>query len=555
MTHQLLTTRSWDFLGLPQTPPQELPLEAEVIIGMLDTGIWPDSPSFSDDGFGPPPSRWKGAGQNFTCNNKIIGARVYDHDQGSISGLSPLDEVGHGSHTASTVAGRALANVSYGGLAAGTARGAVPDARLAIYKVCVGEFCSSADILAGFDDAIADGVDIISFSIGGMFPMQYFESAQAIGSFHAMRRGVLTSASAGNSGLDGGHVSNVAPWMLSVAASSIDRRFVDTLVLGNGDTIVGTSINTFPTVANATLALPPRESCDPDNLGGSLYRGKILLCPHDGSDGQGPLLAGAAGIVLVTDSPDVAFELPLPGLDPDLSAPGIDIIALWSPLATPKVPYNLISGTSMACPHASGAAAYVKSFHRDWSPAMIMSALITTATPMNTPGNSKTTAFKYGAGQLNPVKANDPGLVYDASESDYIAILCVQGYNATQLALITGFNATVSPSDLNYPTMAAHVEAGKNFNVSFPRTATNVGAASDAYDVKIIISIEAAKDIAIVVSPSKLEFSAQNQKIPFTVTVSGVPPLDGQVHSAAIVWYNNEHEVRSPVVVYTEADW
>ncbi|KAF8677868.1 hypothetical protein HU200_046411 [Digitaria exilis] len=110
---------------------------------------------------------------------------------------------------------------------------------------------------------------------------------------------------------------------------------------------------------------------------------------------------------------------------------------------------------------------------------------------MNTPGNSKTTAFKYGAGQLNPVKANDPGLVYDASESDYIAILCVQ----------------------------------------------------------------AAKDIAIVVSPSKLEFSAQNQKIPFTVTVSGVPPLDGQVHSAAIVWYNNEHEVRSPVVVYTEADW
>ncbi|KAF8732026.1 hypothetical protein HU200_015981 [Digitaria exilis] len=508
--------------------------------------------------------------------SKIIGARVYDHDQGSISGLSPLDEVGHGSHTASTVAGRAVANVSYGGLAAGTARGAVPGARLAIYKVCVGEFCSSADILAGFDDAIADGVDIISFSIGGMFPMQYFESAQAIGSFHAMRRGVLTSASAGNSGLDGGHVCNVAPWMLSVAASSIDRRFVDTLVLGNGDTIVGTSINTFPTVVNAALAFPPRESCDPDNLRGGSYRGKILLCPHDGSDGQGPLLAGAAGIVLVTDSPDVAFEQSRcnsgqvrPNHDvcqqhkPDLSAPGIDIIASWSPIASPKVPYNIISGTSMACPHASGAAAYVKSFHRDWSPAMIMSALITTATPMNTPGNSKTTAFKYGAGQLNPVKANDPGHVYDASESDYIAMLCVQGYNATQLTLITGSNTTVcpdgsrtgSPSDLNYPTMAAHVEAGKNFNVSFPRTATNVGAASDAYDVKIIIAIEAAKDIAIVVSPSKLEFSAQNQKITFTVTVSGVPPLDGQVHSAAIVWYNNEHEVRSPVVVYTEADW
>nr|CAB3455949.1 unnamed protein product [Digitaria exilis] len=220
----------------------------------------------------------------------------------------------------------------------------------------------------------------------------------------------------------------------------------------------------------------------------------------------------------------------------------------------------------MACPHASSAAAYVKSFRRDWSPAMIMSALITTATPTNTPGNSKTTAFKYGAGQLNPVKANNPGVVYDALENDYVAMLCAQGYNATQLALITGSNTTVcpdgstavSPSDLNYPTMAAHVEPGNNFTISFPRTVTNVGGANDAYDVKIIIAIEAAKDIAIDVSPSRLEFSAPYQKISFTVTVSGVAPLDGQVHSAAIVWYNNEHEVRSPVVVYSStrlADW
>nr|CAB3452224.1 unnamed protein product [Digitaria exilis] len=140
MTHQLLTTRSWDFLGLPQPSPQGLPVQGEVIVGMLDTGIWPSSPSFSDDGFGLPPSRWKGTCQNFTCNNKIIGVRVYDYRQGSISGLSPLDEVGHGSHTASTVAGRAVANVSFGGLATGTARGAVPGARLAIYKVSVGVF-------------------------------------------------------------------------------------------------------------------------------------------------------------------------------------------------------------------------------------------------------------------------------------------------------------------------------------------------------------------------------------------------------------------------------
>ncbi|CAN6171242.1 unnamed protein product [Urochloa humidicola] len=623
-SHKLLTTRSWDFLGLPQTPPEELTLEGEVIVGVLDGGIWPDSPSFSDDGFSPPPSRWKGVCQNFTCNNKIIGARAYSH--GSSVGVSPLDNDGHGSHTASTVAGREVRNISFNGLAAGTARGAVPGARLAIYKVC-GDDCGDANILAGFDDAIADGVDVISISLGTLFPLQYFRDSQAIGCFHAMRHGVLTSASAGNSGMEGLKVVNIAPWILSVAASSIDRRFINKIVLGNGDTIVGISVNAFPTVENATLVFPTNGSCDQDKLAGGPYKGKIVLCPLQNgtlklNDSSGPLSAGAAGAVVVQDAPDVAFVMPLPGLavtqdqfdeilayvkntsnpvgtidssettvdpqapvaasfsspgpnhvtpgilKPDLSAPGIDILAAWSPLASPsddpndkrKVLYNIQTGTSMACPHASGAAAYVKSLHRDWSPAMIMSALITTATPMDTPANSGSTALKYGAGQLNPVKARDPGLVYDASEGDYVAMLCAQGYNATHLALVTGSNATTcaatdgstaasSGSDLNYPTMAARVEPGQNFTVSFPRTVTNVGAASAVYDVKVVTSTEDLA-LAVAVSPSKLEFSEQSQKISFTVMVSGVAPGPAQVVSAAVVWYNDEHEVRSPVVVY-----
>ncbi|CAN6180705.1 unnamed protein product [Urochloa humidicola] len=627
-TYEPLTTRSWDFLGFPQTTIEELSLEGDIIIGMLDTGIWPDSPSFSDDGLGPPPSWWKGVCQNFTCNNKIIGARAYRN--GSSDGLSPLDDEGHGSHTASTVAGRAVTNVSFDGLAAGVARGAVPGARLAVYKVCWnGGGCTGVDMLAAFDDAIADGVDVISFSIGGPEPSPYFRSTPAIGSFHAMRSGVLTSTSAGNSGLSGGHVCNVAPWMLSVAASSIDRRFVDRVVLGNGETIVGASVNTFPTLTNATLAFPAGGSCDPDNLAGGSYEGKILLClPQNNiSRRADPLSAGAAGVIFATRQFDVAFVLPLPGLTvtrdefnqimayvnstsnpvatidrtvttgnpeapvvasfsspgpnlitpgilkPDLSAPGIDIIASWSMLNSPtgnlndhrRVQYNIISGTSMSCPHASGAAAYVKSFHRDWSPAMIMSALITTATSMDTPGNSNSTALKYGAGQLSPVKARDPGLVYDASESDYVAMLCAQGYNATQLALVTGSNTTTcvaaggsnstaagsSGSDLNYPTMAARVEPGKNFTVSFPRTVTNVGGATDTYDVMVVyVGESAARDIDVDVSPSKLEFSEKNQKVSFTVTVSGVVPAEGQVYSADVVWYNDEHDVRSPVVVY-----
>nr|CAB3455942.1 unnamed protein product [Digitaria exilis] len=184
----------------------------------------------------PPPSRWKGACQNFTCNNKIIGARAYHN---GVTGMSPVDDHGHGSHTASIVAGRAVSNVSLDGLATGTARGAVPGARLAVYRVCWQRaHCADVDILAAFDDAIADGVDVISMSIGSFDPSPYFEDAAAIGSFHAMRRGVLTSAGAGNAGVDGGNVCNVAPWMLSVAASSTDRQLVDKIVLGNGKTIV-----------------------------------------------------------------------------------------------------------------------------------------------------------------------------------------------------------------------------------------------------------------------------------------------------------------------------
>ncbi|KAM0068949.1 putative cucumisin [Helianthus debilis subsp. tardiflorus] len=66
---QLLTTRSWDFIGFPQDV-KRAPLESDVIVGMLDSGVWPESESFKDDGFGPPPAKWKGscASANFTCN-------------------------------------------------------------------------------------------------------------------------------------------------------------------------------------------------------------------------------------------------------------------------------------------------------------------------------------------------------------------------------------------------------------------------------------------------------------------------------------------------------
>ena len=166
--------------------------------------------------------------------SKIIGAKYYKSDgdfgQGDID--SPRDSEGHGSHTASTAAGRLVSDANLFGLGSGTARGAVPGARIAVYKVCWSNGCSEADILAAFDDAIADGVDIISLSVGGG-ALDYFEDSIAIGAFHSMKNGILTSNSGGNSGPDPETISNVSPWSLTVAASTIDRKFVAKVKLDN----------------------------------------------------------------------------------------------------------------------------------------------------------------------------------------------------------------------------------------------------------------------------------------------------------------------------------
>ncbi|PKI44380.1 hypothetical protein CRG98_035239 [Punica granatum] len=124
---------------------------------------------------------------------------------------------------------------SFFGLANGTARGAVPSSRIAIYRVCDSQdSCEGAGILAAFDDAIADGVDIITVSLGGQFPTPFDVDSIAIGSFHAMSNGILVTHSAGNSGPDRQTVASVAPWVLTVAANTIDRKFISKLELNDG---------------------------------------------------------------------------------------------------------------------------------------------------------------------------------------------------------------------------------------------------------------------------------------------------------------------------------
>lgn len=159
--------------------------------------------------------------------------------------ISARDAQGHGTHVSSSAAGAYVANVSYDGVGVGTARGGAPRARLAVYKVCwavQGGVCAGADILKGFDDAIRDGVDVLTLSIASSSLPLYSEvdgrDSIAIGSFHAVQRGIAVVCGAGNEGPSPQSVKNIAPWIINVAASTMDRAFRTQITLGNNITFL-----------------------------------------------------------------------------------------------------------------------------------------------------------------------------------------------------------------------------------------------------------------------------------------------------------------------------
>jgi subtilisin family serine protease len=186
---------------------------------------------------------------------KLIGARYYGSQPGtaalassnaSLSEAAPFpaetegsarDTIGHGTHCASTAAGAAVADADYYGLARGAAKGGAPASRVATYKVCTLGGCSSSALLKAVDDAVSDGVDVISISIGmsSAFASDFLSDPIALGAFHAHQRGVLVVCSGGNDGPNPYTVVNSAPWILTVAASTIDRTFQSSIVLGNGN--------------------------------------------------------------------------------------------------------------------------------------------------------------------------------------------------------------------------------------------------------------------------------------------------------------------------------
>jgi subtilisin family serine protease len=506
--YELRTTRTPEFLGLDGTDalsPQS-GTGSDVIVGVLDTGVWPERPSYDDAGFGPVPAGWKGKceeGGDFNasaCNKKLIGARFflagYEADNGPMDttkeSRSPRDNDGHGTHTSSTAVGGVVRGADLLGYAAGTA----PRARVATYKVCWLGGCFSSDILKAMELAVADGVDVLSLSLGGD-SSDYYRNSIAVGAFSAMERGIFVSCSAGNAGPGAATLSNGAPWITTVGAGTIDRDFPAVVTLGNGANYTGASLYTSkPLPSAAPLFYTGNASnnsmsafCMMGSLVPEKVRGKIVICGR-GSNGRvqkdivvraatgaGMILANTAanGEKLVADahiipgarmgqkagdalrayavsdpnptanivfagtkvgiqpSPVVAaFSSRGPNtvtsgiLKPDIIAPGVNILAAWSgsvgptpiPDDTRRVGFNIISGTSMACPHVSGLAALLRAAHPEWSPVAIRSALMTTAYNEYPNGNgildvstgNPATPLDVGAGHVDPAKAVDPAL-------------------------------------------------------------------------------------------------------------------------------------------------
>ncbi|KAK4278885.1 hypothetical protein QN277_016665 [Acacia crassicarpa] len=225
-----------------------------------------------------------------------------------------------------------------------------------------------------------------------------------------------------------------------------------------------------------------------------------------------------------------------------------------------SVKYNIQAGTSMACPHVTGTSAYVKTFHPDWSPAAVKSAIMTTAKPMNMTPNDvdHVGEFSYGSGHVNPVQAVDPGLIYDLSKEDYIQMFCNLGYDLTTIRQISGAKSVTchgSPDrslvkNTNYPSMGITVKANQPFNVMINRTVTNVGSANSNYKVSVLLPN--SKLMSIKVEPQTLSFKSLNEKRSFVVTIVGGNLPKAKVLTSSLVWSDGTHNVRSPILVNVE---
>jgi hypothetical protein len=602
-----------------------------LIIGVLDTGIDTSNPSLKPLSEPRPDAaviakKWKGGcdpGQSdapkVVCNNKVIGAQYF---RGGLSQPtkrdwnSPMDAEAHGTHTATTAAGDEDVAASVPDTAiSGRISGIAPAARIAAYKVCWSSGCWASDVVAGYDKAVADGVDVINYSVGGD-PTDSVTIPQYMAMLNAAKAGVFVSASAGNSGP--GTASNSVPWVTSVAASTHDVGYRTTVTLGNGSSYTGVGVNTSalpsaPLVNGAKAAksgVPADQAklCKPDTINPAKAKEAIVLCARgDNSrlDKSAQVkAAGGIGMVLYNTKPTDeevgdAHTIPSVHIDsaagkavtayadssgasaklsaartvhqespqiagfssgglgnndlisPDITAPGVDIVAGTTPGGENgafKGNEGLMSGTSMASPHLAGLALLVRSMHPDWSPAEVRSALMTTATtttkahkPIRRSGSDHpATPVDFGAGQVVPNAAVDPGLVYNATSADWTSYICALGQTpvTSDGSDPCAIARKIDPSDLNNPTIAAGDLVDSK---TITRTVTNVSDTPGVYTA----TLDAPSGFKAEISPRKLTVApggSATYRVTFTRTDA---PFGDWSYGSVTLKDEQNHTVRS----------
>ena len=623
-----------------------------VIIGIIDSGIWPENESFSDrtgtNGNGTNSGKlgyqqipgWHGKctpGEAFPaskCNQKVIGAQRFNEAWGGDAGLkaerpwefaSPRDYNGHGSHTASTAAGNNGVALTGPASTFGRASGMAPRARIAVYKVLWslqdGSQASgfTSDLVAAIDQAVADGVDVINFSISGT-STNFLEPVQVAFLF-AADAGVFVAAAAGNAGPTVGTVAHPAPWITTVAAGTHNRDGQGSVTLGSGATFTGASLATpvasRPFIDSTAAGLPGASASEVAlcfsaslvNNGAPVLdpvkvAGKIVLCDRGTNARVDKSLAvraaGGVGMVLVNVSPNtlnadlhsvptvhvaetarptlkayaatpgatatinqatIVFNVPAPltaafssrgplvagggdVLKPDVIAPGQDIVAAVAPPGNAGLLYSVYSGTSMSSPHVAGLAALLRDLHPDWSPMMIKSALMTSASDvLDGPNTNPLVIFRQGGGHVRPNLAGDPGLVYDSDVSDWLAFLCgsTNGVDPTACTQLAAAGYSFDRSDLNVASIAIGDLAGAQ---SVTRRVTNVGGSSATYGA----SVTGMAGITTVVTPSSLTL-APGETGSFTVTFTRTTATLNGYTGGQLTWTDGIHAVRSPLVV------
>ncbi|CAI6012553.1 unnamed protein product [Closterium sp. NIES-65] len=562
------TSDSPQFLGLPGKVWPAVGGQSKAgegtVVGIVDTGIWPEHPSFSDKGLSSQlPAGWKGKceqSSSFRCNNKVIGAKAFYAGFQQSSGkpvltndwLSPRDADGHGTWCAGAAAGNPV-KVKGGGQVSGM----VPAARIAAYKVFWTDgngdmYATEPDIIAAVNQGVADGVDVLSLSLGGVNPEDnYFNDLSFM---RANTAGVFVTFAAGNAGPPGRGgfyrtLDNFAPFYLTVGASTIAR---------GGASLASSTAGAQSLSHGATTSTNGTDGSTSGNFNGNGTDGSSSTVLT--TDGGITFTTASSSAPVVADfssrgpllQPSATAQPPKPGnaiMKPDIIGPGVDLVAA-APGNQPGDPDALarMSSTSMATPHLAGLAALIIQKYPNWTPAQVMSALMTMARVTDTSKSAiksatggEATPWEMGAGHVFPPAMLDPGLTYDARDRDYQNFLAGQDLNRAKKEFPGAALSPLAVRNLNLPTITLPRLQG---SLQVTRTVTNVGQTRSTYSV----SGKPPQGVKVTVGPRSLTL-APEEKGTYTVTVTVDTPSNDFKYGY-LVWADDQgHSVRSPIVV------